>query len=56
VLRKAAAENRVWTLEMLDTFLADPEAIFPGMWMTGRPMPEAERSALARFLAGPGAR
>ena len=56
VLRKAAAENLIWTREMLDTFLANPEAMFPGMWMTGRPMPEAERRALARFLASPGAR
>jgi cytochrome c len=56
VLRKAAAENRVWTIEMLDTFLADPEAMFPGMWMTGRPMPEGERRALVRFLASPDTR
>ena len=57
VLRQAGAQNRRWDRTMLDAFLADPEAMFPGMWMTGRRMPEAaERRALASFLADPAAR
>jgi cytochrome c len=57
VLRKAAAENRVWSTEMLERFLADPERMFPGMWMTARPMEDAaERNALVRFLGDANAR
>ena len=57
VLRQAGAQNRRWDRAMLEAFLADPEAMFPGMWMTGRRMPEAaERWALAAFLADPAAR
>jgi cytochrome c len=57
VLKKAAAENRVWTTGLLDRFLADPEVMFPGLWMTARPMDDAaERNALVRFLAEPNAR
>lgn len=57
VLRKAAAENRVWSTEMLERFLADPERMFPGMWMTARPMADAaERNALVRFLGDANAR
>jgi cytochrome c2 len=50
VLRKAAAENRVWSTEMLERFLADPERMFPGMWMTARPMEDAAERA--RALSG----
>jgi cytochrome c len=57
VLKQAAAENRVWTIEALERFLADPERMFPGMWMSLQPMADAaERDALARFLADPQAR
>ena len=56
VLRAAAAQGD-WTRERLDTFLRDPEAMFPGMWMTARPMPDAaQRKALGDFLADPKSR
>jgi cytochrome c len=54
VLKQAAAEHRVWTIEALERFLADPERMFSGMWMSLQPMADAaERDALARFLADP---
>ena len=57
VLRQAGAQGRRWDRAMLDAFLADPEAMFPGMWMSGRRMANAaERQALAGFLADPAAR
>jgi cytochrome c len=57
VLRQAGAENQIWTEERLDRFLTDPEAMFPGMWMTARRMDDAgERQALIRFLADPASR
>jgi cytochrome c len=57
VLRQARLEGRVWTREALDSFLADPEGMFPGMWMSGRPIKkDAERHALARFIADPASR
>jgi cytochrome c len=57
VLRKAASENRVWTAEMLERFLADPDGTFPGMWMSARPMEDAgERNALTQFLSQPNIR
>jgi cytochrome c2 len=52
VLRAANAEGLVWTPQRLDTFLADPEGMFPGMWMSYPGIrDEAERAALARFIA-----
>jgi cytochrome c len=57
VLRRAGAAGRRWDRAMLDAFLADPEAMFPGMWMTGRRMTDAaERRALADFIADPALR
>lgn len=57
VLRQARAEERRWNRAMLDSFLTDPEAMFPGMWMTGRRIGDAaERKALAGFLADPASR
>jgi cytochrome c len=57
VLKKATSENRVWTAETLERFLADPERMFPGMWMSARPMEDAaERHALTQFLSQPNAR
>jgi cytochrome c len=57
VLRQARLEGRVWTREALDSFLADPEDMFPGMWMSGRPIKDdAERLALVRFIADPASR
>ena len=55
VLRKAVDE--AWTLEALETFLADPEAMFPAMWMSAQGIRDAaERRALARFIADPASR
>ena len=52
VLKQARASNVVWTPERLDAFLIDPEAMFPGMWMTARAIADpVERNALVRFLA-----
>jgi cytochrome c len=57
VLRAARTAGQVWNRGLLDQFLRDPEAMFPGMWMTWRPMPDAaERQALADFLADPKSR
>jgi len=57
VLRRARDEARVWTREALETFLADPEAMFPAMWMSAQGIRDAaERKALARFIADPASR
>ena len=57
VLRQARDEARVWTREALETFLADPEAMFPAMWMSAQGIRDAaERKALARFIADPASR
>jgi cytochrome c len=57
VLRRARDEGRVWTLEALDQFLADPEAMFPAMWMSAQGNRDAPtRNALARFIAHPASR
>ena len=52
VLRAARDEGRVWTREMLEQFLADPEAMFPAMWMSAQGIRSADdRKALAAFIA-----
>jgi cytochrome c len=57
VLRQAHDDGRVWTIGMLDLFLADPEAMFPGTWMSRVPIATAgDRRALARFIADPASR
>ncbi len=57
VLRQAREDGRVWTLEMLEAFLADPEAMFPAMWMSAQGIRDAaDRKALARFIADPASR
>ena len=57
VLQAARDNGRVWTLDALETFLADPEAMFPAMWMSAQGIREAaERRALARFIANPASR
>ena len=57
VLRQAAASGSTWTRERLEQFLRDPEAMFPAMWMSSKPMPDAAaRKALADFLADPKSR
>jgi cytochrome c len=57
VLRAAREEGRVWSAETLETFIADPEAMFPAMWMSAQGIKDAaERRALARFIADPASR
>jgi cytochrome c len=54
VLRKARDEGLRWDAKRLDTFLADPAAMFPGLWMSIRGIEDAsERQALVRFLEVP---
>jgi cytochrome c len=57
VLQQARQDGRVWTLEAIETFLADPEAAFPAMWMSAQGIRDpAARAALARFIADPASR
>lgn len=57
VLRQARDAGRVWTPEALETFLADPESMFPAMWMSAQGIRDAaDRKALARFIADPASR
>lgn len=51
VLRAAAAAGLRWDDASLERFLADPEAMFPGMWMSARGVDDpAERRALVAYL------
>ena len=57
VLRQARDDGRVWSAGSLEQFLADPEGMFPGMWMSALPLANAaERQALVRFLSDPNSR
>ena len=57
VLRKARDEGLHWDAKRLETFLADPAAMFPGLWMSMRGIEDAaERQALMRFLEDPASR
>jgi cytochrome c len=57
VLRKARDDGLRWDAARLETFLADPAEMFPGLWMSMRGIEDAaERKALARFLADPTSR
>jgi cytochrome c len=57
VLQQAREQGRVWTVEALEMFLADPEAMFPAMWMSAPGIRDmAGRKALARFIADPTSR
>jgi cytochrome c len=57
VLRKARDEGLRWEAKRLETFLADPAAMFPGLWMSMRGIEDvAERQALVRFLEDPASR
>jgi cytochrome c len=48
----AGAEGS-WDAARLDRFLADPEEMFPGLWMGGNGVREAApRAAIVRFLSG----
>ncbi|WP_213287510.1 c-type cytochrome [Bradyrhizobium sp. sGM-13] len=56
-LRKARDEGLRWDATRLEAFLADPAAMFPGLWMSIRGIEDAaERQALVRFLADPSSR
>jgi cytochrome c len=56
-LRKARDEGLSWDASRLDTFLADPAKMFPGLWMSMRGIEDAaERQSLVRFLAEPSSR
>ena len=47
----------MWIVEALEMFLADPEAMFPAMWMSATGIRDmAGRKALARFIADPASR
>jgi cytochrome c len=57
VLHKAHEEGIRWETQRLETFLADPAAMFPGLWMSMRGLEDAaERRSLVRFLADPSSR
>jgi len=57
VLRQANSEGLRWDLERLDRFLADPAAMFPGLWMSIRGIDDAaDRTALIRFVTDPASR
>ena len=57
VLRKAHDEGSRWDVQRLDSFLADPATMFPGLWMSMRGIEDlAERQALVRFLTAPSSR
>jgi cytochrome c len=57
VLRKARDEGLRWDTKRLETFLADPAEMFPGLWMSMRGIEDAAgRRALVDFLADPSSR
>ena len=57
VLRKARDDGLRWDAPRLESFLADPAEMFPGLWMSMRGIEDAaERKSLARFLANPASR
>jgi cytochrome c len=57
VLRKARADGLRWDAKRLESFLADPAEMFPGLWMSMRGFEDAaERQALVRFLGEPSSR
>lgn len=50
-LRAARDAGRVWDAPMLGDFLADPEEMFPGLWMGGNGLARAaERDAVVAYL------
>ena len=57
VLRKAREDGLRWDAKRLEAFLADPAAMFPGLWMSMRGIEDAaERQELVRFLSDPASR
>ena len=56
-LRKTRDDGLRWDAARLDAFLADPAAMFPGLWMSMRGIEDAaDRQALVRFLTAPTSR
>jgi cytochrome c len=56
-LRKARDEGLHWDAPRLESFLADPAGMFPGLWMSMRGIEDAAgRRALVRFLSAPASR
>jgi cytochrome c len=54
VLRQARDNGLRWDMQRLETFLADPAEMFPGLWMSMRGIEDAaDRRSLVRFLADP---
>jgi cytochrome c len=52
-LRAARDAGQAWDGALLQRFLADPEDMFPGLWMGANGLREAaDRAAVAAFLAG----
>jgi cytochrome c len=53
-LRRFAQANPRWTPQLLDRFIADPEALVPGTYMSFHGMADpAERDALIAWLQRP---
>ena len=44
-LQTARANGERWTKERLDTFLSDPQAMYPGTWMGSPPIRDAKQRA-----------
>lgn len=54
VLRQAHDQGIRWDALRLETFLADPAEMFPGLWMSMRGIEDtAERQSLVQYLTGP---
>ncbi len=52
-MRAARGKAPAWTEARLADFLADPEEMFPGLWMGANGLRDAgERAEIVRFLAG----
>ena len=50
-MKQGLASGAVWDLARLVRFLADPDEMFPGLWMSAQPIRgEADRQALAAYL------
>ncbi|MBY0337742.1 MAG: hypothetical protein K2X11_14085, partial [Acetobacteraceae bacterium] len=51
VLREAGARGERWDRARLERFLADPEEMYPGLWMGGNGLRRADEiAAVAAFL------
>lgn len=51
VLQAAREAGRVWDAPSLEEFLADPEAMFPGIWMGANGLRDAgDRLAIIEYL------